>query len=172
MSRVVHFQIFGALLSWPLLESKKAAAMQRSLGALLLVAACGVSDAFTQPPSMVRMSARMSPATAGQFASRPSLALSKTPTPRPLLRVTGEGVELRMGMLSDILVRKAKDVEVLKTSLTDGAKEILDNGIKGKHKHRYLKVLQHSVAIREKGVRGEKCARSRTWGRLWQLRPW
>ena len=146
--------------------------MQRSLGALLLVAACGVSDAFTLPPSVVRMSARIGPATAGQFASRPSLALSKTPTPRPLLRVTGAGVELRMGMLSDILVRKTKDVEALKSSLSDGAKELLENGVKGKHKHRYLKVLQHPVAIREKGVRGEKCARSRTWGRLRKLRPW
>ncbi|KAJ1493231.1 hypothetical protein T484DRAFT_1769025 [Baffinella frigidus] len=114
--------------------------MQRSLGALLLVAACGVSDAFSLPPSMVRMSARINSASAGQFASRPALALSKTATPRPLLRVTGAGVELRMGVLSDILVRKTKDVEALKSSLTDGAKELLEKGITGKHKHRYLKI--------------------------------
>ena len=117
----------------------------RPLTALLLVAACGFSHGFV-PPSMALMKSRLGPATSGQFASRPALALSKTIVTRPLLRQTKTGVELHMHVLNDILERKKKDVEELKGSLSDGARKILEEGSKEKnHKHRYLKVLQHTA---------------------------
>jgi hypothetical protein len=98
----------------------------RPLTALLLVAACGFSHGFV-PPSMALMKSRLGPATSGQFASRPALALSKTIVTRPLLRQTKTGVELHMHVLNDILERKKKDIEELKGSLSDGARKILQH---------------------------------------------